>query len=95
MAIGRYDQRNNLEEGEANAIGTQYMRADLLPAADAAKVRALLRDYVDQRILRYETRDEEKIRQISTRTARRNCGLRSPFLPRRGQSRWLPWPFQA
>jgi hypothetical protein len=40
MAIGRYDQRKNLEEAEANAIGTEYVRADLLPAADAAKVRA-------------------------------------------------------
>ena len=32
MAIGRYDQRKNYEEAEANAIGTEYLRADLLPA---------------------------------------------------------------
>ncbi len=32
----RYDQRKNLEEEEANAIGTEYVRADLLPQADAA-----------------------------------------------------------
>ena len=32
------------EEAEANAIGTEYVRADLLPAADAAKVRALLEE---------------------------------------------------
>ena len=31
MAISRYDQRKNLEEEEANAIGTEYVRADLLP----------------------------------------------------------------
>ena len=43
MAIGRYDQRKNYEEAEANAIGTAYVRADLLPATAAAKVRALLR----------------------------------------------------
>ena len=42
MAIGRYDQRKNYEEAEANAIGTEYVRAGLLPAADAAKVRAQL-----------------------------------------------------
>src|SRR6266487_5884796 len=42
MAINRYDQRKNYEEAEANAIGTEYIRADLLPSADAAKVRALL-----------------------------------------------------
>src|SRR5271167_2932752 len=42
MAIGRYDQRKNYEEEEANAIGTEYVRADLLSAADAATVRQLL-----------------------------------------------------
>ena len=33
MAITRYDLRKNYEEAEANAIGTEYVRADLLPAA--------------------------------------------------------------
>src|SRR5262245_8525759 len=69
MSIGRYDQRKNYEEAEANAIGTEYVRADLLPAEDAAKVRALLRDYVDQRVLFYTTRDAERVRQIDARTA--------------------------
>lgn len=39
MAISRHDQRRNYEAAEANAIGTEYVRADLLPAPDAAKVR--------------------------------------------------------
>ena len=69
MAIGRYDQRKNYEAAEANAIGTEYARADLLPAADAAKVRALLVGYLDQRVLFYTTRDEQQIRQINARTA--------------------------
>ncbi len=69
MAISRYDQRKTYEEAEANAIGTEYVRADLLPAADAAKVRALLRNYLDQRVLFYMTRDEQEIRQINARTA--------------------------
>src|SRR5580658_4434513 len=50
MAIYRYDQRKVLEEAEANAIGTEYVRADFLPASYAAKVRTLLRDYLDQRL---------------------------------------------
>jgi hypothetical protein len=50
MAVSRYDQRKNYEEAEANAIGTEYLRADLLSTADAAKVRQFLRLYVDQRI---------------------------------------------
>jgi hypothetical protein len=53
MAVGRYDQRKNYEEAEANAIGTEYLRADLLAADDAMKVRELLQRYVNQRILYY------------------------------------------
>jgi hypothetical protein len=70
MAVSRYDQRKNLEEEEANAIGTEYVRGDLLPAADAAKVRVLLKDYLDQRILYYRARNEQKLRQINAQIAR-------------------------
>ncbi len=69
MAINRYDQRKNYEEAEANAIGTEYVRADLLPPADAARVRALLRSYLDQRIMFYNSRDQGDIQQINERTA--------------------------
>jgi hypothetical protein len=75
MAINRYDQRKNYEEAEANAIDTEYVRADLLPAADAARVRTLLRDYLDQRILFYQTRDEHSLQQIEARTAQLETGL--------------------
>src|SRR5271163_5060162 len=54
MAIARYDQRKNLEEEEANAIGTEYVRADLLPAAEAANVRALLKQYLEERLVFYK-----------------------------------------
>jgi hypothetical protein len=69
MAISRYDQRKNYEEAEANAIGTEYVRADLLPAADGAKVRALLKNYLDQRILFYAARDSSQLRQIDASTS--------------------------
>jgi hypothetical protein len=75
MAISRYDQRKNYEESEANAIGTEYVRADLLPAADGAKVRALLKTYLDQRILFYTTRDEDRRRQIDASTAQLQAEL--------------------
>src|SRR5271157_4326842 len=64
MAINRYDQRKNYEEAEANAIGTEYVRAGLLPAAEAAKVRELLRNYLDQRVLFYTTRDNQHLQRI-------------------------------
>jgi hypothetical protein len=69
MAVSRYDQRKNLEEQEANAIGTEYVRAHLLPAADAARVRALLRSYLDQRILFYKSPSGEPLRKINAQTA--------------------------
>jgi hypothetical protein len=70
MAISRYDQRKFYEEAEANAIGTEYVRAVLLPTSEAARVRGLLRDYLDQRLLFYETRDENRLRQVDYETAR-------------------------
>ena len=69
MAVSRYDQRKNYEEAEANAIGTEYVRADLLPAADAAKVRELLKQYLNERILFYVTRDQQRIAKINADTA--------------------------
>jgi hypothetical protein len=47
MAISRYNLRKDYEAAEANTIGTEYTRAALLPAADAAKVRELLKKYLD------------------------------------------------
>jgi hypothetical protein len=70
MALDRYEQRKIYEEEEANAIGTEYVRAELLPAAEAARVQRLLRDYLDQRVLFYTTRDEQKIAEIGAATAR-------------------------
>ena len=70
MALERYDQRKNYEEAEANAIGTEYVRADLLPEADAARVRDLLRQYTDLRIRFYEDRDTNELQQIDAETTK-------------------------
>jgi hypothetical protein len=79
MAVNRYDQRKDYEEQEANAIGTEYLRADLLPVADAAKVHALLRSYLDHRVLGYKTHNQRQLRQINAETldCRLRCGLQS------------------
>jgi len=75
MAVSRYDQRKNLEEAEANAIGTVYLRADLLPAVDASRVRDLLRNYCDERIAFYTARKEVRIGQIDVETAKLQADL--------------------
>jgi hypothetical protein len=75
MAVGRYDQRKNYEEEEANAIGTEFIRADLLPSAQAANVRALLVRYLDQRLQFYQTRDPQRLNQINAATTQLQAQL--------------------
>jgi hypothetical protein len=75
MAVGRYDQRKNYEEEEANAIGTEYLRADLLPAAQAANARALLRQYLDQRIRFYQVGHGDELEQINAATGKLQAQL--------------------
>jgi hypothetical protein len=81
MATSRYDQRKNYEEGEANAIGTEYLRADLLPEADGAKVRTLLKSYLDERILFYETRGKPELKEIDVRTNQLQNQMWSAVVP--------------
>jgi hypothetical protein len=68
MSVSRYDLRKGYEEAEANAIGTEFVRADLLPGADAPKVRVLLTRYVDLRIRDYEVRDKAEIQRLKDQT---------------------------
>ena len=49
-AATRFDGRRQLVVEEANAIGTAWMRLDLLPAEAAAGLRELFRQYVDSRL---------------------------------------------
>jgi len=92
MAINRYDQRKNYEEAEANAIGTEYVRADLLPGADAAKVKGLLRSYLDQRIDFYQVHNSVELRQIRTTTEQLQADLWNAV---RGPADAKPTPISA
>ena len=65
MAVSRYDHRKDYEEEEANAIGTEYLRATLLPDAQAKTARTLLAAYLAQRISFYRTTDASRIAQIN------------------------------
>ncbi len=81
MAATRYDLRKNYEEVEANAIGTEYVRMDLLPAADANKLRALLRSYLALRVAFYVSHDEGEHLRIIARTTALQAELWSAVLP--------------
>lgn len=50
MALTRFDTRKQLVLEEANAIGTTYLRAQLLPDQARTEVSNLLRRYVDVRL---------------------------------------------
>src|SRR5262245_46785594 len=49
-ALGRFDARRAMIVDEANAIGTAYLRLDLVPADDQPALRHLFRAYLDARI---------------------------------------------
>ena len=70
MALDRYEERKGFESAESSAITTAYMRAGLLPPADAARVRSLLGSYLQQRLTFYETRNLRTLAETNLATAK-------------------------
>ena len=54
-AESRFDERRHLVVHEANAIGTAYLRLDLLPADAQPKMKDLFRRYLDTRLEAYRS----------------------------------------
>src|SRR5262249_58161625 len=52
-ALSRFDSRRALVVEEANAVGTAYVRLDLVPASAQPKLKETFRKYVDTRIETY------------------------------------------
>jgi len=69
MVVSSYDQRRNYEVEEANAIGTEYVRGGLLPAEEVARVREVLKNYLDQRVLFYQSQGANQLRRIALQTS--------------------------
>jgi hypothetical protein len=62
-AAARFDSRRQLVVEETNAIGTAYLRVDLLPAAAQPALRESFRRYLDSRIETYrKVPDMEAVR---------------------------------
>jgi hypothetical protein len=95
MAVSRYDQRRTLEEAEANAIGTEYLRADLLPADVASQARELLRKYLDLRIDFYEAIEETSGQKIDRDTAVRKANSGLLWYRQRPNSRRRSWHWRS
>lgn len=60
MAMSRYDTRKLLVLEEANAIGTTFLRAQLLPEPPRQEIFKLLRRYVEVRLEFYEAGIDQK-----------------------------------
>jgi hypothetical protein len=77
LSASRFDARRQVVLEEANAVGTTYLRAGLIPEPERSEVESLLREYVNARINAVQqnkvteavTRSEEIHTQLWTRAA--------------------------
>lgn len=60
-AASKFENRRTLISAEANAIGTAYLRIDLLPADTQSELRGLFRRYVDVRSTVYRNAQNDAI----------------------------------
>lgn len=70
-ALQRFDHRKELLLQESNAIGTAYLRLNLLPPAAQTALRGGLRDYVDARLAIYRNLDDATALQSARLSAAR------------------------
>ena len=64
-AAARFEARRHLIGNETNAIGTAYLRIDLLPPATQPEVRALFGRYLDNRLATY--RDSSSVAEVAAK----------------------------
>ena len=92
MALTRYDQRKNSEEAEADAIGTEYLHAGMLPEGDAARFARYCE--LTSNSVFGSTLSATPNNSARSRRRPRACKTSSgpPFArPRRRPSRYSPW----
>jgi hypothetical protein len=63
-ASSRFDMRRQLIVDETNAIGTAYLRLDVLAPEDAAWLRDAFRRYLDERIEAYRRFESDESRRV-------------------------------
>jgi len=82
MALQRFDSRSQAVLNEANAIGTAYLRTQLLPEAQRERAKEMIADYVQLRV-DASTVDltQEEPRCWATRAASRAGGRCLPRCP--------------
>jgi hypothetical protein len=88
-AAGRFSERQNLIVQEANAIGTAYLRADMLPEPHASRLRQILAEYVAHRVEASKHLSSGLSSDVAAEVQRftRGCGKPRGTACRRGR-RW-------
>lgn len=75
-AANRFDARRELVVQEANAIGTAYLRVDLLPPTAQPEIRRLHRQYLEARLAAYRALpDREAARSELDRATALQAGI--------------------
>jgi hypothetical protein len=92
MATTRYNQRKDYEAAEANAIGTEFARAGLLPAEDAARVRQDVEELSGPACLVLQNPRCAPLQQINASTAQLQTDLWSAV---QGRASAQPTPIVA
>ena len=69
MSAARYDARRVLQVQEANAIGTLYLRADLLDDTQRDALRKQVRDFTDLRLAIHDAKDREQAATLARQTS--------------------------
>jgi hypothetical protein len=76
MAISRYEARKQLMLDEANAIGTTYLRAKLLPSPYSTDAANLLKQYVANRLEFYNAGiDQTRLEAVAAQATQRQGQL--------------------
>jgi hypothetical protein len=91
-AMDRLNSRRQLIVQETNAIGTAYLRLDVLPAADQPEIRGLFKRYVEARVMAFESASDP---EATTRAAAQTEELQNAIWAKsqnscRGDSRTTP-----
>jgi hypothetical protein len=69
MAVSRFDVRRQLVRDEANAIGTTYLRCQLIPSPEGPELVGLVREYVDAKLHYFDAGvDPDHLRASRERT---------------------------
>jgi hypothetical protein len=66
LAVDRFETRRHLVLEEANAIGTAYLRAQLLPEPHRARTTGILVRYTDNRILLAQAKPGQNAQLLAT-----------------------------